>query len=45
MTLLLAIATVLAEEGHENKVYELASVKSWNYNELANILSDVSEKT
>ena len=41
----LAAATVLAEEGHENKVYELTSSETWNYDELANILSDVSGKT
>lgn len=43
--LALAAATVLAEEGHENKVYELASSETWNYDELASILSDVSGKT
>ena len=42
--LALAAATVLAEEGHEDKVYELASSETWNYDELANILSDVSGK-
>ncbi|PLR96775.1 SDR family oxidoreductase [Bacillus sp. T33-2] len=43
--LALAAATVLAEEGHENKVYELASADTWNYDDLAQILSDVSGKT
>ncbi|MEN1968086.1 SDR family oxidoreductase [Lentibacillus sp. N15] len=43
--LALAAATVLAEEGHEDKVYELASAETWNYDELAKILSDVSGKT
>ena len=42
--LALAAATVLAEEGREDKVYELASSETWNYDELANILSDVSGK-
>jgi NAD(P)H dehydrogenase (quinone) len=42
--LALAAATVLAGEGHENKVYELASPETWNYDDLANILSDVSGK-
>ncbi|MBJ8192009.1 SDR family NAD(P)-dependent oxidoreductase, partial [Bacillus cereus] len=42
--LALAAATVLAREGHENKVYELASSETWNYDDLANILSDVSGK-
>ncbi|MBM7634257.1 MULTISPECIES: SDR family oxidoreductase [Bacillales] len=42
--LALAAATVLAGEGHEDKVYELASSETWNYDELANILSDVSGK-
>lgn len=40
--LALAAATVLAEEGHENKIYELASSETWSYNELANILTDIS---
>ena len=43
--LALAAATVLAEEGREDKVYELASSETWNYDELAKILSDVSGKT
>lgn len=43
--LAIATANVLAEEGHENKTYELASSETWNYDELANILSDVSGKT
>jgi NAD(P)H dehydrogenase (quinone) len=43
--LALAAATVLAEDGHENQVYELASSVAWSYDELAEILSDVSGKT
>ncbi|MDQ0219178.1 SDR family oxidoreductase [Peribacillus cavernae] len=43
--LALAAATVLAEDGHENRVYELASAVAWNYDDLAEILSDVSGKT
>lgn len=43
--LALAAATVLTEDGHENRVYELASSQSWSYTELAEILSSVSGKT
>ncbi|RFU60311.1 SDR family oxidoreductase [Bacillus sp. V59.32b] len=43
--LALAAATVLAEDGHENKVYDLASSETWGYDDLAQILSDVSGKT
>ncbi|TXK84454.1 SDR family oxidoreductase [Paenibacillus sp. N3.4] len=42
--LALAAAVVLAEEGHENQVYELASSQSWSYEELAGILSTISGK-
>jgi NAD(P)H dehydrogenase (quinone) len=42
--LALATAVVLAEEGHENQVYELASSQSWSYQDLAEILSKVSGK-
>ncbi|PLR85307.1 SDR family oxidoreductase [Bacillus sp. V33-4] len=43
--LALAAATVLAEDGHKNKVYDLASSVTWNYDDLAEILTDVSGKT
>lgn len=43
--LALAAATVLTEDGHENRVYELASSQSWSYTELAEILSLVSGKS
>ncbi|BCJ88418.1 hypothetical protein skT53_34030 [Effusibacillus dendaii] len=42
--LALAAATVLAEEGHENKTYELTSPQSWTFDQLAQILSEVSGK-
>lgn len=42
--LALAAATVLAEDGHQDQVYELASTQSWSYGELADILSQVSGK-
>lgn len=40
----LAAATVLAEEGHENKIYELTTPQPWNFDELAQILSQASGK-
>ncbi|OCT15826.1 NAD(P)-dependent oxidoreductase [Paenibacillus pectinilyticus] len=42
--LALATATVLVEDGHEDRVYELASSEAWSYDELADILSQVSGK-
>lgn len=42
--LALAAATVLAEEGHENKTYELTAPQPWSFDELAQILSEVSGK-
>ncbi|KRF04489.1 hypothetical protein ASG89_21830 [Paenibacillus sp. Soil766] len=42
--LALAAATVLAEDGHQDQVYELASSESWSYVQLADILSHVSGK-
>ncbi|MGO4499627.1 SDR family oxidoreductase [Paenibacillus sp. 2RAB27] len=42
--LALATATVLAEDGHQGQVYELASSESWSYEQLADILSHVSGK-
>ena len=41
----LAAATVLAEEGHEDKVYELASSETWNYDEFATFFRMFQEKT
>lgn len=38
--LALANATVLSEQGHENKIYELVSPKLITYPEIASILSD-----
>lgn len=40
----LAAATVLVEEGHENKVYELTAPQPWNFDELAQLLTEVSGK-
>jgi len=40
----LAHATVLTQPGHENKTYNLVSSQMWNYNELAQILSELSHK-
>lgn len=42
--LALAAATVLAEDGHANKVYELASSETWNFDDLAIILSNITGK-
>jgi NAD(P)H dehydrogenase (quinone) len=42
--LALAAATVLTEEGHENKVYELTAPQAWSFDTLAQILSEVSGK-
>lgn len=43
--LALAAATVLTEEGHENKTYNLVSSQTWSYDELARIVSDITGKT
>ncbi|MEC1304894.1 SDR family oxidoreductase [Lysinibacillus capsici] len=43
--LALANATVLSEEGHENKIYELVSSELISYPKIASILSDLSGKT
>ncbi|MBA2676808.1 MAG: SDR family oxidoreductase [Ktedonobacteraceae bacterium] len=40
----LAAATVLAEAGHENKVYELTASQPWSFDDLARILSQASGK-
>ncbi|MFP7312140.1 SDR family oxidoreductase [Bacillus safensis] len=42
--LALANATVLSEEGHENKIYELVSPELFDYPTIASILSEVSGK-
>jgi NAD(P)H dehydrogenase (quinone) len=42
--LALAHATVLAQDGHENKTYNLVSNQPWTYDELAQILSDIARK-
>ncbi|OAS19718.1 SDR family oxidoreductase [Paenibacillus oryzisoli] len=42
--LALATATVLAEDGHQGQVYELASSESWSFTDLADILTHVSGK-
>jgi NAD(P)H dehydrogenase (quinone) len=39
-----AAATVLAEEGHENKVYELTAAQPWSFDDLAQLLSQASGK-
>jgi NAD(P)H dehydrogenase (quinone) len=43
--LALAAATVLKEEGHANKTYNLVAHKTWSFDSLAQILSDISGKT
>ncbi|KAF9125749.1 hypothetical protein BGX30_000322 [Mortierella sp. GBA39] len=42
--LALAAATVLTGEGHENKEYTLVSDRPWSFDELAEVLSEVSVK-
>lgn len=42
--LALAAATVLAEDGHENKTYNLANSSSVSFDEYANIISKVYSK-
>ncbi|TWI59110.1 SDR family oxidoreductase [Halalkalibacter nanhaiisediminis] len=39
-----AAATVLLEDGHENKSYNLVNPQPWTFDELAEILSEVSGK-
>lgn len=39
--LALAIATVLTEDGHQNKLYDLSSDELMNYSELAEILTTI----
>ncbi|OMP65629.1 SDR family oxidoreductase [Domibacillus epiphyticus] len=43
--LALAAATVLVEDGHENKTYTLVAHKTWSFDTLAQILSDIAGKT
>lgn len=43
--LALANATVLSEDGHQNKIYDLSSNDLMTYSELAKILSDVTGET
>ncbi|MEC0267817.1 SDR family oxidoreductase [Paenibacillus anseongense] len=43
--LALAAATVLIEEGHENKTYNLVSNTPWSFDDLAEILSEISGKS
>lgn len=42
--LALAAATVLTQEGHANKSYELVSPETWSFEELAKLLSELSGK-
>ena len=42
--LALAHATVLTQTGHENKTYNLVSNQAWTFDELAQILSELSHK-
>ncbi|GGF99044.1 SDR family oxidoreductase [Paenibacillus abyssi] len=42
--LALAAAAVLAEDGHENKTYNLVSSQTWSYDELAQLISEISGK-
>jgi NAD(P)H dehydrogenase (quinone) len=43
--LALANATVLSEEGHENKIYELVSPELFNYPKIASILTELTGQT
>lgn len=40
-----AAANILAGEGHENKIYEISNVESYSYQDVANLLSELSGKT
>ncbi|GCF11566.1 SDR family oxidoreductase [Dictyobacter arantiisoli] len=40
----LAAATVLTQKGHENKIYELTGSQPWTFDDLAQLLSQVSGK-
>lgn len=38
-------AKVLAETGHEGKIYELSGAQVWSYSDIANILSNITGKS
>lgn len=40
-----AAATVLLQEGHENKIYEIAASELYTYDDVANALSKLVDKT
>ncbi|MGC5775871.1 NmrA family NAD(P)-binding protein [Paenibacillus pabuli] len=40
-----AIANVLAEKGHEQRIYELAAPQTWNFADLAEVLTEFAGKT
>ncbi|MNU69029.1 Quinone oxidoreductase 2 [compost metagenome] len=40
-----AAANVLASEDHENKTYEISNTESYSYQDVANLLSEISGKT
>lgn len=42
--LALAAATVLTEDGHENRTYNLVSNQTWSFDDLAQILTELSGK-
>lgn len=42
--LALTTAVVIITSGHENKIYELTSPRTWDFNELAEVLSQLSGK-
>lgn len=42
--LALATAKVLTTSGHENQVYELAAPNVWDFNDLVDVLSELSGK-
>ncbi|MCP1184657.1 NmrA family NAD(P)-binding protein [Paenibacillus sp. 1781tsa1] len=39
-----AIANVLAEKGHEQRIYELAAPKTWNFADLAEVLTALANR-
>ena len=42
--LALAGAVVLTQEGHENKSYNLVATETWSFGELAQVISELSDK-
>lgn len=40
-----AAANILAGEGHENKIYEISNTESYSYQDVADLLSEISGKT